>query len=195
MARAIAPGLLVGAMIYAQGDRSGAHFNPAVSLAFTLRGLFPVRLLPWYVGAQLVGATVAGALVWALLGPAAIAAGVTAPHGIDAATAVGVEIVLTWLLVTVILGVADRYRVVGTDAALAVAAAISLCGLVALPLEGASMNPARSTGPAIVAADLGSLWVYWVGPLAGAVAAVATTTLVHGRARRDEKQREAANGG
>ena len=166
-ARAVAPALMVAAMIYAIGDVSGAHFNPVVTGAFALKRLFPVALLPLYWLAQLVGG-VAGALtVRALLGDA-VTAGVSTPH-ISSISALGIEVVLTLLLVSVILGTADRHRIVGNEAALAVGATIALCGLVALPLEGSSMNPARSIGPAIVTGRFDDLWVYVVGPLLGAV--------------------------
>src|SRR5690349_3197281 len=164
LARALAPGFLVMALVYAWGDRSGAHFNPAVSAAFAVRRLFPARLVLPYVGAQLVGALAAALTLGAMFGDA-IDAGVTRPKLVDPWTAVAIEAVLTAILVTVILGTADRARVVGPNAAVAVGVTIALCGLIALPIEGASMNPARSTGPAVVARDVADLWVYWLGPL------------------------------
>src|SRR4051794_5749841 len=185
MARAIAPGFLVMAVVYAWGDRSGAHLNPAVSVAFALRRLFPMRLVPAYVVAQLVGAT-AAALVLALLFGDSIDAGVTRPKLVTPWTAVALEALLTAILVTVILGTADRARVVGPNAAIAVGVTIALCGLIALPIEGASMNPARSTGPAVVAGDISTLWVYWVGPMLGAAIAAGIARLVHGPPVRDE---------
>ncbi|HEV8403533.1 MAG TPA: aquaporin, partial [Candidatus Limnocylindrales bacterium] len=99
-----------------------------------------------------------------------------------------------WLLVTVILGTADRYRVVGPDAALAVGATIALCGLIALPIDGASMNPARSFGPAVVTGDIGNLWIYVVGPAIGALLAVLITRLLHGSTAADPKAVDAAEG-
>jgi aquaporin Z len=193
IARAVAPGLLVMAFIYAIGDRSGAHFNPAVTLAFTIRRLFPIAWVIPYWLAQLVGAAAAGGVLRVLFDGAA-SAGVSTPH-IDAAVAVGVEVILTALLVMVILGTADRYQVIGPDAAIAVGATIALCGLVALPLEGASMNPARSFGPAIATGDLSDLWIYVVGPVIGAVVAIVIATVLHGPASSAEsKPREAARG-
>lgn len=193
-ARAIAPALVVGALIYAIADASGAHFNPAVSLAFTLKRTFPWRWVPAYWAAQIVGALAAALLVRVLFG-SAIEAGVTRPHGVSPAVAVAIEATLTWLLVTVILGTADRARIVGPNAALAVGATIAACGLIALPIEGASMNPARSLGPAIVAGDLSSLWIYVVGPAIGATLAVLGTFLIHGgAASTDERARAAAEG-
>ena len=193
-ARAVAPALLVMALIYALGDRSGAHFNPAVTAAFTLRGVFPLRLVGPYVVAQLAGAVLAAAAIRWLFGDA-LDAGVTRPRLVDPLTAFVIEAILTTILVTVILGTADRERVVGPNAALAVGGAIALCGLIALPIEGASMNPARSTGPAVLMGDLGELWIYWAGPLVGAAIAVVITRLLDGSADDDEAARKAAMGG
>jgi len=194
MARAIAPGLFVMAMIYAVGDVSGLHINPAVTLGFTVKRLFPPRWLPSYWIAQLLGAVVAGFALVMLFGHDAASHAVTEPHGIEPWVALVIEIFLTWALLTVILGTADRAHLVGPNAALAVGATIILCGLVALPLEGASMNPARSTGPAVATADLGSLWIYWLGPLIGALIAVAFATVVHGEPPAEGKAVEAASG-
>lgn len=193
VARALAPGLVVMALIYAIGDRSGAHFNPAVTLAFTLRRLFPPSWLVPYWLAQVVGAIAAAALLRALLGDAA-AAGVTAPRVVEPAVAVVLEVVLTAILVTVILGTADRYELIGPNAAIAVGATIALCGLVALPLEGASMNPARSAGPALVNGSLESLWIYVAGPALGALVASLVARVVHGPTPAGEQPREAAMG-
>ena len=184
---------MVAALIYAIGDASGAHLNPVVSLAFALKRLFPVTWLVPYWVAQLAGAIVAGLLVGhcsgTRSGPASRRR--TSPDG----TAVALEAVLTWLLVSVILGTADRYRVVGPNAALAVGATIALCGLIALPIEGASMNPARSAGPALVTGDLGNLWIYVLGPLIGASLAVVLMRFLHGRQpEADATAEEAARG-
>jgi aquaporin Z len=178
LARAVAPGLMVAALIYAISDASGAHFNPVVSLAFALKRLFPVTWLVPYWAAQLAGAVLAALVVRALFGEQ-VAAGVSRPH-VAASTAFIIEAVLTVLLVTVILGTADRARIVGPDAALAVGATIALCGLIALPVEGSSMNPARSLAPALVSGRYEDLWVYLLGPLLGASIAVGLTRLLHG---------------
>lgn len=191
-AGAVAPALIVAAMIYAIADESGAHFNPAVSLAFALRRVFPASWLAPYWTAQAVGA-VAAALVLTLLFGADAARGVSTPH-VQAGTAVVVEAILTFLLVVVILGTADRARIVGPEAALAVGATIAACGLIALPIGGASMNPARSFGPAVVANQLGDLWVYVAGPLLGACAAVGGVTALRGGRERDHRTTEAARG-
>jgi aquaporin Z len=124
----------------------------------------------------------------------AAAAGISHPALVDPTTAVAIEAILTSILVTVILGTADRHRLIGPNAAVAVGATIALCGLVAGPLEGASMNPARSFGPAVAGASLGDLWIYWVGPLIGAVIAVIVTRIVHGTPEPDGAPREAAQG-
>ena len=110
----------------------------------------------------------AALVVQAMFGRTALSAGVTTPH-VDDPVAVAIEVVLTLLLVTVVLGTADRHRVIGADAALAVGATIAACGLIALPIEGASMNPVRSLAPALVANDLGNAWIYVLGPVLGAV--------------------------
>ena len=191
-ARAVAPAMMVAALIYAIGDVSGAHFNPVVTTAFAMKRLFPSRLVPAYWLAQLVGA-VAGALVVRLLLGSAVEAGVSTPR-VSLSSAVGFETVLTLLLVTVILGTADRARIVGADAALAVGATIALCGLVALPLEGASMNPARSLGPALVSGQLSDVWIYVIGPFVGAALAVAVNLVVHGSTENDPQARQAAQG-
>ena len=192
-ARAVAPGLIVGALIYSIGDVSGAHFNPVVTAAFALKRVFPASLVPGYWAAQLVGAFAAAVVVSILFGDAA-AKGVTSPHVVDEATAVVIEAILTALLLTVILGTADRARIVGPDAALAVAATISLAGLIALPIEGASMNPIRSLAPALVTGHLDSIWVYVIGPTLGALVAVAINIFLHGHHATDPKTRGAAQG-
>lgn len=193
-ARAVAPGLVVAALIYSIGDASGAHFNPAVSLAFALKRLIPPGWLVPYWLAQLMGGILAAALLRGLFG-GAIDAAVTRPHLTTEMGALVVEIALSLLLLVVILGTADRYRVVGPNAAIAVGATIAACGLIGLTIEGASMNPARSLGPALVAGDLTSAWVYVLGPLAGAALAVALTTFLHGSREADDGAGEAARGG
>lgn len=192
-ARAIAPALMVAALIYAIGDGSGAHFNPVVSLAFALKRLFPTSWLLPYWGAQILGALAACLLVGAMFGPH-LTAGVSTPHAVSATVAIAIEATLTALLLIVILGTADRYRVVGHEAALAVGATIALCGLIALPVEGASMNPARSLGPAVVSGRLDDLWIYVLGPVLGASIGVLVTRFLHGSTDRDPVAVEAATG-
>ena len=192
-ARAVAPALMVAALIYSIGDTSGAHFNPVVTLAFALKRLVPAAWVPAYWVAQLVGAVAAAGLLRVLFGDALDAA-VTTPKLVGAGTAVAIEAILTLLLVSVILGTADRFRVVGPNAALAVGATIALCGLIAVPLEGASMNPARSLGPAIVSGRIDDVGIYVIGPAIGAIVAVLLTTFLHGRKDGDGKAVEAARG-
>jgi aquaporin Z len=189
LARAVAPGLLVMAFIYAIGDRSGAHFNPVVTLAFALRRVFPPAWVAGYWLAQLLGATLAAGLLRFLFGDVADA-GVSAPN-IAPETALVLEIVLTAILVTVILGTADRYQLIGPTAGIAVGATIALCGLIALPIDGASMNPARSFGPALVHSDFDYLWVYVAGPIAGAAIAVLIARFLHGPVPREEAAKAA----
>ena len=192
IARAVAPGLLVAAFIYALGDTSGAHFNPAVTLAFALRRLFPWRWVPGYWLSQLAGAIGAAILLRVILGDAG-GPGVSTTH-VSTVSTVALEVVLSWTLITVILGTADRYRLVGQNAALAVGATIALCGLWAGPLDGASMNPARSLGPAVVSGDTSGVWMYVLGPAVGAGLAVLTTFVLHGSVADASKPREAAQG-
>ncbi len=177
-ARAVAPGLIVMAMIYTLGGQSGAHFNPAVTLAFTLRRDFPWRKVPGYWGAQIAGAILAAFLLLVLFGQVGHL-GASIPR---AGTIVSLimEIVLTFLLVTVILGTATSDKLVGYNAALAVGGTIAAAGLIAMQISGASMNPARSLGPAIVSGQLADVWIYLVGPIVGAILAVAVAWLLRG---------------
>ncbi|GEM_PF-231038 len=189
-ARAIAPGLLVMALIYAIGDVSGAHLNPAVTLAFALRRDFPWWKVPVYWIAQIAGALGAAWLLRALFGNV-VHLGANEPrHGVGVAFVM--EILLSWLLITVILGTATRNRLIGPNAAIAVGGTIALCGLFAAPISGASMNPARSLGPALVSGATGQIWLYIVGPVAGSLLAVVGTWVMHGG--RKPKEREAAMG-
>ena len=174
----IAPALLVMAMIYSLGAVSGAHFNPVVTLAFSLRGDFPWRRVPRYWAAQLIGAVLASLLLRALFGTVGHL-GATLPHHGMLTSAV-MESVLTFFLVTVILATATNHSLVGHNAALAVGGTIALDGLFAAPISGASMNPARSFGPDLVDGQLGTFWIYLTGPLAGAVLAVIVAWLLRG---------------
>jgi aquaporin Z len=190
-ARAIAPGLTVLAMIFALGAVSGAHINPAVTLAFALRGVFPWRRVPLYWLVQIAGAILAALLWRALFGSAALRAGMTRPDG-GVGPALVMEIALTLLLAMVILGTATRERLLGPNAGIAVGATVALAGLFAAPISGASMNPARSLGPALVARIGDGQWIYLVGPALGAAAAALLARLLLGPPR--EPEAEAANG-
>ncbi len=163
-------GLVVMAMIYAMGDVSGAHLNPAVSLGFVLAGRFPVRELPAYVLAQLIGAFVASSLLRALF-PDSASLGATLPR--DGATQSFIlEVVLTFMLMLVILSVSAGAKEKGITAGIAIGGIVGLEALFAGPISGASMNPARSLAPAVVAWRLDALWVYLVAPFIGAALAV-----------------------
>jgi len=176
-----APGLTVMAIIMFMGAVSGAHLNPAVTLGFALRGDFPWRRVPGYVVVQLCGAILACLFLWAVYGKAG-ALGTTRPGaGLHAWQAMLTEAVLTLGLVSTILGTASRAQNVGPLSAVAVGGYIVLAGLWSSPLSGASMNPARSSGPDVVLWRFGDLWVYWAGPAIGATIAVAFAYLLRGR--------------
>jgi aquaporin Z len=180
-ARVVAPGLMVMAVILFMGAVSGAHLNPAVSIAFAVRGDFPWKRVPPYVAAQFVGAVLATLLLWALLGRQG-SAGLTLPGpGISTATAMVWEIVLTTGLVSVIQGTASGAQQLGALAAIAVGGYIALAGLWGAPVSGASMNPARSLGPALVLDDWTSWWAYLVGPVVGGVIAVGISYVLRGQ--------------
>jgi len=176
-----APGLMVGAVILFMGSVSGAHLNPGVSLAFAMRGDFPWKRVPGYVVAQCAGGCLATILLVALIG-AQGTAGLTLPGpSISATTTMLWEMVLTTGLVSVILGTASGSQNVGAMNALAVAGYIALAGLWAGPVSGASMNTARSLGPALVLGEGAAWWAYLVGPTAGSILAVGFAYLLRGR--------------
>jgi MIP family channel proteins len=165
-------GLVVAAMIYATGHISGAHLNPAVTLGFALARHFPIRRVPGYWLAQLVGALLAAVALRVLLGDAAHL-GATQPAG-NPWQAFGLEVILTFFLMFVIMAVATDSRAVGQAAALAIGATVGLEALFAGPISGASMNPARSLAPTLVSATWPALWVYLTAPFLGAALAALT---------------------
>jgi aquaporin Z len=178
--RVTAPGLMVAAIILFMGAVSGAHLNPAVSIAFAARGNFPWKRVPAYIAAQFAGAALATLLLWAMLGKYG-AAGLTLPgHGVSNLTAVLTEMLLTAGLVSVILGTASGAQALGPIAAIGSGSYIILAGMWAALVSGASMNPARSLGPALVLHDWTSWWVYLVGPIAGALIAVGIAWILRG---------------
>jgi aquaporin Z len=180
-AKVVSPALMVMAIILFMGTVSGAHLNPAVSIAFAARGDFPWRRVPAYIVAQFLGAILATLLLWAFLGQQG-SAGLTLPGaGISTTSAMLWELVLTTGLVSVILGTASGAQQIGTLAALGVGGYIALAGLWGSPVSGASMNPARSLGPALVKGDWTSWWAYLVGPLAGGAIAVGIAYVLRGR--------------
>ena len=180
-AKVVAPALMVMGVILFMGTVSGAHLNPAVSIAFAARGDFPWKRVPAYIVAQFLGAILATLVLWAFLGKQG-SAGLTLPgSGISTTTAMLWELVLTAGLVSVILGTASGAQQIGTLAALGVGAYIALAGLWGSPVSGASMNPARSLCPALVKGDWTSWWAYLVGPIAGGAIAVGIAYVLRGR--------------
>src|SRR5215469_16226240 len=178
--RAVSPGLMVTAIILFMGAVSGAHLNPAVSVAFALRGDFPWRRVGPYIVAQFAGAVLATLLLEALIGKHG-SAGLTLPGpGVSTGTALAWEALLTTGLVSVVLGTASGAQQLGPIAALGVGSYIILAGLFGGPVSGASMNPARSLGPALVLGDWTSWWAYLIGPMIGAVLAVAFAYVLRG---------------
>jgi MIP family channel proteins len=167
---ALAFGTIILAAIYAVGHISGAHLNPAVSVAFWVAGRFPGRDVAPYICAQVAGAALAGLAIRSALG--VFAAGATTRPTVPAAPALAIELALTFVLMTVIMAVATDARVASPVAGLAVGATVASEALAAGPLTGASMNPARSFGPAFATGVWSAQWIYWVGPLSGAVLAV-----------------------
>jgi aquaporin NIP len=163
---AITFGLVIMAMIYAVGHISGAHFNPAVTFAFALTRHFPRARAAGYWAAQVVGAVTAAAVLRASLGNVADV-GATLPSGSQGQSFLW-EVVLTFFLMFVIMAVATDTRAVGEAAAIAVGGTVGLDAMFGGPISGASMNPARSFGPAVVSGDLHALWLYIVAPLLGA---------------------------
>lgn len=158
-------GLIITVMIAAAGHLSGAHFNPAVTWAFALTRHFPWRELPIYIGAQTLGAVGGALTLRVLFGPVADL-GATLPSG-GAVQALGLEILLSAILMFVIMAVATDTRAVGQLAAITIGATVALDALWGGPISGASMNPARSFGPALIADAWRDHWVYWLGPLLG----------------------------
>lgn len=163
-------GLVVMAMIGVIGDVSGAHMNPAVTIAFAAAGRFPKRSVVPYVVAQVVGA-LAASFVLRLMFEGHATLGATLPVG-SIARAFALEVVLTWILMLAILSVSDGSRERGTSAAIVIGGIIALEALFAGPISGASMNPARSLAPALVSGATNSVWIYMAAPTIGALLAV-----------------------
>ena len=191
-ARYLAPGLVLVALIFSLSGVSGAHINPAVTFAFVVRGVFPVPRAFAYVVTQFAGAVAAGAALLIVFGP-------LARHGVSRmelplapAVGAGSEAVLTAILVLVILGTSEQKAVVGKNAAIAVGFTVAALGLFASPVSGASMNPARSLGPAIATLSFENWWLYLVGPITGALIGCGIVHLIYGAPTPNE--REAALG-
>jgi aquaporin Z len=180
-AAVVAPGLMVLGIILFMGAVSGAHLNPAVSLAFAVRGDFPWKRVPGYIITQLVGATLACLFLLAVFGNVQHLGATLPGPGYHDWQAFLMEIALTGGLLSVILGTASAAQNVGAIGALGVGGYIALAGLWAAPVSGTSMNPARSFGPALVSGDWSAYWVYVAGPLIGAAIAVGCATILRGR--------------
>jgi aquaporin Z len=193
-AAVVAPGLMVMAIILFMGAVSGAHLNPAVSIAFALRGDFPWKRVPGYVSVQLLGATLACLFLLVVFGNVEHLGATLPGAGYKAWQAFIMEIALTATLVSVILGTASSAQNVGTIGALGVGGYIALAGLWAAPVSGSSMNPARSFGPALVSGDWTAYWVYVAGPLIGAAIGVGCALILRGPGG-DATARAAASGG
>ncbi len=175
-------GLIVMAMVYATGHLSGAHLNPAVTLAFVLTRHFrPTEALA-YLTAQLAGALLAAALLAAIWPAEPAALGTTLPT-VGAGSAFAYEVVLTAFLMFVIMAVATDTRAVGAAAAIAIGGTVALDALFGGPITGASMNPARSLGPALVSGELRDLWIYLAAPPLGAVLGALAYQVVRGEPR------------
>lgn len=175
----IAAGLVVMAMIYTVGDVSGAHMNPAVTVAFALSGRFPWREVPGYVGAQVIGAIAAGLMLKALF-PEQANLGQHLPEA-AAYRVLLMEVVITFILMYVILSVATGAKEKGIMAGIAIGGAVAVGMLVGGPVSGGSMNPARTLGPAIATGTLWPLWMYWTAPFLGAALAVPVCRLTCGK--------------
>jgi aquaporin NIP len=182
-------GLVIMVMIYAGGHLSGAHYNPSVTLAFTLARHFPLRDALAYVAAQLLGASTAALLLLAAWTSKPAHLGATLPSVGDG-TALAYEVVLTAFLMFVITAVATDTRAVGAAAAIAIGGTVGLDALFGGPITGASMNPARSFGPALASGTWSSLWVYVVGPCIGAVIGVFAYGFVRGPKISEEAPRD-----
>ena len=194
VASVTAPGLTVLAVILFMGAVSGAHLNPVVSVAFAARGDFPWRRVPAYVLVQLLGATLACLFLLVVFGNVGHLGATLPGRGYQPWQGLLMEVALTGTLVSVILGTASSAQNVGAIGALGVGGYIALAGLWASPVSGASMNPARSFGPALVSGDWSAYWVYVAGPLLGAVIAVGAARILRGPGGVDAMARASASG-
>jgi len=173
---AITFGLIVMAMIYALGEKSGAHLNPAVTIAFTINGNFPVKEMGPYIISQLAGALAASAVL-KILFPSSVLLGTTIPSGSNMQSFV-LEFILTFFLMLVIINVAKGSKEQGLFAGIAIGSVVLLEAMFAGPVCGASMNPARSLGPAIVSGEIKQVWIYITAPILGAITAIVIYKLI-----------------
>jgi aquaporin Z len=176
----VAPGLMVMAIIYFMGTVSGAHLNPAVTLAFAVRRNFPWRRVPGYLLGQIAGGLAAALFLRAMFGSVGDLGATQPGAGVSDLQALAMETLLTAGLVNTVLGTASGARNIGANGAIAVGGYIALAGLWAAPISGASMNPVRSLAPDLVRGSLDSAWIYLVGPLAGALIAVVFEWILRG---------------
>lgn len=176
-------------VVYALSEISGAHVDPAVTIAFALRRVFPALLVVPYCAAQFAGAFAAAGLLAALFGSPALQVGASHPGPrFTQLEAVLCEVVLTFIVMLTILMTGREKAVVGKQSALAVGFAVAACGLFAGSISGASMNPARSIAPQILGGSYGIIWIYAVGPIAGAALAVVVHRMLCGRPTPDERK-------
>ncbi|WEO77167.1 aquaporin [Cryobacterium sp. SO2] len=180
-AAVVAPGLMVLGVILFMGKVSGAHLNPAVSIAFALRGDFPWRRVPGYIVVQLIGATLASLLLTAVIGVSSRYGSNYPAANYSAGAAFWMEALLTLGLVSVILGTASGAQNVGLFGAFGVGAYIALAGLWGSPISGTSMNPARTFGPDLASGNFTDFWVYAAGPIVGAIVAVGAAFVLRGK--------------
>lgn len=173
---AITFGLIVMGMIYAFGDISGAHMNPAVTIGFAYAKKFPWKEVPGYVLAQLIGAFLASGILLYLF-PESQTLGATLP-GLSAMKVFIFEIILTFFLMVVIINVSTGSKEIGVVAGIAIGSIVLLEAMFAGPITGASMNPARSIAPAVVSGNLADLWIYIFAPIIGCLLAVVSCKLV-----------------
>jgi aquaporin NIP len=177
-------GLVIMVMVYATGHLSGAHINPAVTIAFALTRHFPAREAAAYVAAQCAGA-IAGALALLAIWPSQPGAlGATIPT-VGAGSALVYELLLSAFLMFVIVAVATDTRAVGAAAAIAIGGTVGLDALFGGPVTGASMNPARSLGPALAAGEWHDFWIYIVGPVIGAALGAFAYQAIRGDQAKD----------
>ena len=175
---AITWGLIVMAMIYAFGDISGAHFNPAVTIGFAFAKKFAWKEVPKYILAQAVGAIFASFILWFLFPESQFLGETTPAKGFIAYKAAILEFILTFFLMVVIINVSTGSKEIGTMAAIAVGGVILLEAMFAGPITKASMNPIRSIAPALFTGNLQYLWLYILAPIFGAITAVSSCKLV-----------------
>jgi aquaporin Z len=181
VAAVVAPGLMVMAIILFMGRVSGAHLNPAVSIGFSLRGDFPWTRVPGYILVQLIGAALAAWFLQGVVHVSAVYGSNYPAANYSSLDAFWMETVLTFGLLSVILGTASGAQNIGIFGAIGVGAYIALAGMWGSPISGASMNPARTFGPDLVGGDFTSYWVYVAGPLCGMLLAVGAAWILRGR--------------